>query len=180
MSHRLTLPVLMFAWLLCSVAHAADAPAPVALGDGAVHFTPPSAESWEPSKHATARILAYTTKKHDAIVAIELLPDDMVVDKETTGAIVKQLRGAHGQAKVVLQPTVESDERFALKIHERYEVGKGANIKVADVLHLYRYVGKRLVMATVNSVSDDPEAVKAAHADAQECLVSATGPVKGR
>ena len=83
--------------------------------------------------------------------------------------------------RLLLQPTVESDDRFALKIHERYEAGKGEKKQVADVLHLYRYVGRRLVEATVNSVAADADAVKAEHGDAEEALLSATGPgVKAR
>ena len=160
-----------------SLSWAADEKPPmVPLGDGKIQFTPPPSETWEPSQHNKPDILVYTAKKHDAIVAIQLVPDEMVIDQATTAALVKHLKGSHGNAKVLLQPTVVADERFALKIHERYEAGKAEKKQVADVLHLYRYVGRRLVEATVNSVADEAETVKAEHGDAEEALLSATGP----
>jgi hypothetical protein len=178
MSHRLIFAVPAITMILCAALRAADSPAPeapVPLGNGAVQFTPPSSETWEPSKHQTDKIVAYTTKKHDAMVKIELLPDDMVVDKSATDAILKAIRGSI-KSKILLEPTVESDDRFALKIHERYEVGKNDNKRVADVLHIYMYVGKHMMAVTVNSVATEPDAVKAAHKDAEDALLSATGP----
>lgn len=178
MSLRLLFAVPAITMIFCAALRAADAPAPeapVPLGKGAVQFTPPPSETWEPSKHQTDRAVAYTTKKHDAMVKIELLPDDMVVDKASTDAILKAIRGFI-KSKILLEPTVESDDRFALKIHERYEVGKDENKRIADVLHIYMYVGKHMMSVTVNSVATEPEAVEAAHKDAEDALLSATGP----
>ena len=143
-------------------------PAPITLGDLGLQFTPPPTDFWERTLHSTDRIIAFTTLKHDAIVAFELLPTDMVIDRPVTAAILKQLRGEHlkNKTKMFLDPVAESDERFALKVHERFEVGKDDKKKVSDQLHMYLYVGRQLLMATVNSVAGDPESVDAAHRQA--------------
>ena len=159
---------------------AEDAPAstPIALGDFGLTFTPPPTARWEPTQHSTNRIVAFTARSHDAIVAFELLPDDMVIDKPVTAAILKQLRGEHlkANAKMPLEPVAESDDRFTLKVHERFEVGKDDKKKVSDQLHIYLYVGKHLMMATVNSVAADAEIVKVEHQNAEDALLSATYP----
>jgi hypothetical protein len=74
---------------------------------------------------------------------------------------------------MLLEPTVESDDRFALLIHERYEVKDG---KVADQVHVYRYVGQRLAMATINAVCDDQADAEAYHKVGQDVLLSINGP----
>ncbi len=160
------------------LAVAEDAPAQVTLGNARLHFTPPPAANWERVEKSTDRLVAFTSVKHDAIVAFELLPDDMTINKAVTAAIIKQLRGEHqkSKAKMLLEPTAEADERFALKVHERYEVGKTDPKKVSDQLHMYLYVGKYLMMATVNSVADDPATVDATHREAEDALLSATAP----
>jgi hypothetical protein len=161
---------------------AADAvPAPVPLGDGKITFTPPPADSWDRSPQASKNVAAFTTKARDGVMAVEVLPSDMVIDQNTADAIQRQLRQSRqkAKAKMILQPTVEPDDRFALRIHERYEavdkngVGTG---KIADQLHLYRYVGQALLMGTVNTLSDDPEVVKTTQATGEDALLSATGP----
>jgi hypothetical protein len=161
---------------LGAMAMAADAPeAPASLGKDGVQYTPPPGEGWEATKHSSDKAVGYVTKKHDGIVALEMLPDDMVIDPK---AIVRQLHMAHvkAKAKELMEPVAETDERFALKVHERYEIGVGENKRIADQLHLYRYGGKHIFMATVNSISDDPEMVKAAHETAEDMLLSVTGP----
>jgi hypothetical protein len=157
-------------------AMAADAPEPPAnLGKDGVQYVPPPSELWEPTKHSTDKAVGYVTRTHDGIIALEMLPDEMIVDGKAT---VKQLHAAHAKAKVkvLLEPVVETDERFALKVHERYEIGIGENMKTADQLHIYRYGGKHIFMVTVNSIADDAAAVTAAHETAEDMLLSVTGP----
>ena len=43
---------------------------------------------------------------------------------------------------------IERDKRFAIVIHEKYKAGN----LTADELHLYKAVGPRVVMLTVNTV----------------------------
>ena len=178
MTGRLFLSVSLILILVALCSADESPPAPVTLGDFGLQFTPPPTDFWERTQHSTDRIVAFTTLKHDAIVAFELLPDDMVIDRPVTAAILKQLRGEHlkNKTKMFLDPVAESDERFALKVHERFEVGRDDKKKVSDQLHMYLYVGKHLLMATVNSVAGDPESVDAAHRQAEDALLSATAP----
>ena len=145
-----------------------------ALGNGLVTYTPPS--GWQPGK-TTPNVVSYITPAHDGILAIELLPVDMTMTHDAPNAIVKQLQATRAKSgsKVILAATIEPDDRFALKIHERYEVGrKDTSTKIADQIHFYRAIGSRFVMLTVNTVADDPETVKSTQKAAEDTLLSAT------
>jgi microcystin degradation protein MlrC len=104
----------------------------------------------------------------------------MSVDSNMAEALARSLKESHQKKKMkmLLEPTVEPDKRFMLKIHERYEApskpGEEPSGKTADSLHLYRNVGDTTLMATFYIVSEDQEAVKAAQATAEEALLSAT------
>ena len=50
------------------------------LAEGKFHLTPPPADTWEGIKQAKGDILAFITKKHDAVMAIQLLPGDMEIN----------------------------------------------------------------------------------------------------
>jgi hypothetical protein len=94
------------------------------------------------------------------------------------GAVVRALRDAHKKAdqKVLFGPKVEPDKRFALRVHEKYQAGD----KVADELHLYRTVGPRVVMVTVNAWVSDEAGAKPIHAAGEDLLVSANWIAKPR
>ena len=67
-----------------------NAPAgdPVPFGGGKFQFIPPPADTWEPTKQSGDRVMAYTNKSHDAVVALQVLPPDMVIDTQIAQAIV--------------------------------------------------------------------------------------------
>lgn len=185
-------PLTVVALAACSLAPAPHAAPPatqpaaatadnqVPLGDTKFRFTPPPADAWDPvEKTGASGVMAYTAKSHDAIIAVQLLPPDMVIDKDVTAALIKQLKDARqkGKSKFLLEPAAEPDARFALKIRERYEVKEGKN---SEQLHLYRYVGPRLAMVTVNSVAGDAETVAKQLKLGEETLLSVTGPAVKR
>ena len=70
---------------------------------------------------------------------------------------------------MVLEPKIEKDKRFAFIVHEKYKVGE----KVADQLHVYKSVGPRVLMLTVNSVADDADKTAAIHGAAEDMLAAA-------
>ena len=88
------------------------------------------------------------------------------------GAVVRSLRDAHKKAnqKILYGPKVEPDNRFALKVHERYQSGE----KVADELHIYRNVGPRVIMVTVNAWAADEAENKQIHKTGEDLAISAT------
>ena len=99
------------------------------------------------------------------------IPGNAVVDKGAAKAIVKQLHDNHVKAKdeIVLEPTLENDDRFAIRIHERYK-HKG---HVADELHLYKMVGPRPCMLTVNAQTEQEDEAKKVQVFGETTLLSA-------
>src|SRR5206468_11909227 len=83
-------------------------------------------------------------------MALQVLPADAEISPRFGAALVRQLRENHKKAnqKVTMPPKIESDKRFALRIHERYQDGE----KEYDELHLYRDLGPRVAMVTVNTI----------------------------
>jgi hypothetical protein len=165
-------------FIAARISPAADPPAnTLPLGDAGLRFVPPPDENWQVANDSSAKRPDYVARTHDGRMAMQMV-EDMVVNDAVTEALVKQLKSANqkAKAKVLMEPTVESDDRFTLKVHERVEVGTGDKKKVSDQLHLYRYTGKWMVMATINTIASDPEAVKAELAAGEDMLLSVTGP----
>jgi hypothetical protein len=167
-----------------ALAFAADspttAPAMIPLGNASgFQFTPPPPDGWDPIKQQSPTIASYISKKHNAVLALQVLPPRVVIDQNYGELVVKQLKGAHAQKKekMVMEPTIESDGRFALFVRERFEVGakagQTAEAKVAEQLHIYRNVGPRVVECTINTVADDADVIKSQQAAAEDALVSA-------
>jgi hypothetical protein len=158
------------------VVHSADQKAADAAGDsligGRLVYTPPPADGWARAKNVTSdEAAAYASRDEHGAIAIQVLPTDAEMMPQMGGAVIRALRDAHKKAnqKIIFGPKVEPDKRFALRVHEKYQSGD----RIADELHLYRTVGPRLVMVTVNAWVDDDTAAKPIHAAGEEVLVSA-------
>jgi hypothetical protein len=150
------------------------------------HFVPPPDDAWEPIKQQSPTISGFVSRKRDAVMALQLLPPRVVIDDKYGDLAIKQLKGEHQRkkAKVVMEPTIESDGRFALVVREKFEPpakpgqkqDDAQATKVAEQLHLYRNVGPRVVECTINTVAEDAETVKAEQAAAEDALLSVTPP----
>jgi len=118
-------------------------------------FTPP--EGWEVAKNATTPTrAAYVSKDRQAMMSIELLPASMKIEPSLAADMIKKMRQnrqANSQ-KYVDEPKVEKDEKYIIRIRERYQIKD----KVADQLHLYRAVGPRFLLVTVNSLAGEEKA----------------------
>ena len=140
------------------------------------HFPAPPEEQWSAVKpDPAADSITYINKAHDGAIQLVLLAKDASVDSNVAMnvaiAVVKQLKQQHAEQKtqMVMDPKIEKDKRFAIVIHEKYKVGD----KVADQLHIYKAVGPRVLMLTVNSTSDDPDNVAMTQKVAQDLLAAA-------
>ena len=153
---------------------------PIPLAGGKFEFVPPPSGTWDLADQTTDKAASFSTKDHEATLVIQVLPVNMSVDSNMADALAHSLKESHQKKKIkmMLEPTVEPDQRFMLKIHERYEVpskpGEGPSGKTADSLHLYRNVGNTTLMATFYIISEDADAVKAAQTIAEDALLSAT------
>lgn len=133
---------------------AAPAEGKVRLG-GVLDFTPP--DGWVLAKQASTPMRsAYVSPDKQAMISVELLPATMVIEAKLAPEMMtkmRQNRKANSQ-KFVQEPTAEKDDRFVIRIRERYEIKD----KIADQLHLYRAVGPRFLLVTINSLAGEEKA----------------------
>ena len=170
------IPMLLLACMALALVARAEPPATAkttaTMLGGKIEYTPP--EGWHQAE-ATAKpeeAAAYIANDHDGLMAIQALPSDAAISPDAAQAMVRQLRANHKKAgqEIVLDPKLEKDPRFAIRIHEQFKLKSG---KTADELHLYRKVGGRSVMVNAQSLSDDEEHIKGVHTTAEEVLMSA-------
>jgi hypothetical protein len=74
------------------------------------------------------------------------------------------------KVEVLDPPTVERDDRFLLRVHERFKEGD----TIVDVIHIYRGLGLNLVSLTSSTSSEEANQVKAVHAAGEMVLLSAS------
>ena len=88
------------------------------------------------------------------MLMVEVLPPDQRIGPEMAAPMVrklKQSRAASGE-KQTQDPAVEKDERFALRIRERFTARDGV---AGEQLHLYRAVGPRFVYVLCKTFGGD-------------------------
>lgn len=158
----------------------ASRPAPDSAGEtrsllgGEFHFRAP--EGWaESAKAARDDTAAYAWPHHDSMLAVQVLPADAKITAAAAGKIIQSLRATRQKNKeqIVKAPVVEKDPRFLLRIHEKFKTGENHE-KTAEQLHLYRRVGPRVVMVTVNTSADSADDVKAALTAGEDVAASAS------
>ena len=145
---------------------------PPSLLGGRIMFTPPPADKWKPADHpANDSTAAFVAENHEGAMALQVLPSDAQLSGQMAQAIVRQLRDNRRRAKqkMALEPKVERDPRFALRIHEKIE----EKDKIADQLHLYRDLGPRIVMLTVSALVTKDGDPKPVHKAGEDVLLSA-------
>lgn len=143
-----------------------------ALLQGKITYRPPPDDAWERAHNVSGETAAaYVSESRQGAIAIEVLPADARITPAMGPAIVRTLRQNHKNAghKVIMDPKVERDTRFALRVHEKYQQGDN----VADELHLYRDLGPRVVMVTANAMGKESNDAKAVHKAGEEVLLSA-------
>jgi hypothetical protein len=68
-----------------------------------------------------------------------------------------------------MEPRVEEDGRFVVRVHEQHKVGE----KIADQLCLYRPVAGRVAMVTIFTTQQSDDDVLAAHKAGEDLLIGA-------
>ena len=142
------------------------------LADGTIEFARPA--DWDEAKKNRSPLrAAWVSKDRKGMVLVEVWPDGEL--SETTGTkTVRKLRADRQKqtgVRVTMEPTVEKDPRFDLRIHEKYE--HTADGTVDDVLRLYRKVGGRVVTVTVWSKSPDDARDREIHQAGESAMLSA-------
>lgn len=151
-----------------------DGSKPVAIGPNVVQFNPPDGWLDSPVNRRPNREL-YFAPTRNALISVEVLPANAAADRDVAAAMVRTLKQNRKAAKqaFVQEPQIENDDRFAVRIREKYMDGN----KVADQLHLYRMVGKRVVLVTVKTVAEG-DAGAAHHTLAEAVALSAAAAGK--
>lgn len=159
--------------LLIVAAHAEDnKPATATLLDGKISYAIPSHWTTVKSSLPTDIAATYVAPDHDGVLLIEVLPEKAWIAPEAGPKLAAQFRASRKKAgeTIVLDPKVEKDSHFSIRIHEKYKNKQGA---VADELHLYKKIGDRAVSVTVQSFSEDEHHVDAIHKVGSDTLISA-------
>jgi len=159
--------------LLFAAAHAEDSkPAAATLLDGKISYVVPA--HWTAVKSSLPSDIAatYVAPDHDGVLLIEVLPEKAWIAPEAGPKLAAQFRASRKKAgeTIVLDPKVEKDSHFSIRIHEKYKNKQGA---VADELHLYKKIGDRPVSVTVQSFSEDEHHVETIHKVGSDTLISA-------
>ena len=138
------------------------------LASDAISYAPPEGKWIEAVKSKTPMRDSFVSESHDAMIAIEVLPPSMTITPDLAAAMIKKIREnrkANAQ-KFVMEPTVEKDERFIIRLHEKYQIKD----KIADQLHLYRQVGPRVVLVTINCLGGEDIAKGQQEVAEKSCL----------
>jgi hypothetical protein len=152
-------------------------PSEATLIGGHLHYSPPADDDWQKAENVNADDeAAYARRDHQGAIAIQVLPADAEMSPQMGPAVIRSLRDAHKKAdqKILFGPKIEPDKRFALKVHEKYQAGD----KVADELHIYRNIGPRVVMLTVNAWLTDEAGIKQIQEAGQAMLAGAKWSAK--
>lgn len=138
---------------------------------GRITYQPPSADSWERAHNIEGETAAaYVSESLQGAIAIQVLPEDARITPQMGPAIVRTLRQNHKNAgqKIIMDPKVERDSRFDMRVHEKYQQGD----KIADELHLYRDLGPRVAMVTASAMGQSKDA-KTIHKAGEQVILSA-------
>jgi hypothetical protein len=143
------------------------------LADGAVSFNRPA--DWEEAqKNRTPLRAAWVSPDRKGMILVEVWPEGQIA-ASTGPQTVRRLREDRKKqqgVKVIMEAAIEKDQRFAMRIHEKYQYT--ADGTVDDVLRLGRQVGGRVVVVTVWSKSPDDARDKEIHQAAEEVSLSVT------
>ena len=142
--------------------------------DGSIRYVPPPASAgWKLVGKSDDNLkAAYTTPDARGRIDITVTPQtrDVPEGQAQKMALIigKGIRDDADRAArtSLLQPRVEKDERFFLKIHDRHSGEHGIN----DRLQLYRVIGLNIVHVAVVALKDTPEEARPIHAAAEELL----------
>jgi hypothetical protein len=156
-----------------SKSEAAPATQPTAkesLADGAIEFARPA--DWTEVKGRRPLAAGFISPDRKGMITVEVWPQGDL--GPSTGAqtvkLLRETRRKQTNLQIVMEPKLEPDKRFPVRIHEQYKAGDATE----DVLRLYRQVGPKVVMVTVNSKSPDDARDRELHQTGEEVSLSAT------
>jgi hypothetical protein len=150
----------------------ASAPAVEPLLDGSIRYAPPPAPWTFIGKTEDNKKAVYAIEEGKGRIDITVNPQTRDVPpeyaKQMALIIGKGIRDDADRAgkTLLLQPRVEKDPRFFLKIHDRFSGEEG----IRDRLQIYRVMGLNIVHVAVVALKDTPEEAAPIHRTAEDVL----------
>ena len=150
--------------------------------DGSIRYAPPpAAGGWKLfAKSDDHRRATYVTEDGKGRLDINVTPQTRDVPDEYArqmaliiGKTVRENADRDGRT-ILLQPRVEKDERFFLKIHDRLSGATG----ISDRLQIYRVMGLNIVHVAAIALKDTPEEARPIH-EAGEALLEGMRLTRG-
>jgi hypothetical protein len=169
---------LLAAFVICcflttAFAQPTSAPATETLLKGDVVFTPP--DGWKvDGKAHDDKLAKLSLEENKAIMAISAIPQPQPLP-DSTGpkmgmALAKSVRdhAKAGDFELTMEPKLEKDDRFFLKLHHKFQKGTLSG----DEIQICRVMGLNLITVAVTSFYDSPEQSKKVFDDAEKMLLS--------
>ncbi|MDB5298110.1 MAG: hypothetical protein JWO31_4093, partial [Phycisphaerales bacterium] len=128
-------------------------------------------------KNRTPNRNVWVSADHSAMLSVEALPTDQVIKPELAPKMIllmKQNRAKSGD-KPTQDPAVEKDDRWVIRIRERFTAKDG---KPGEQLHLYRAVGARFLLVTCKTFGGDKMKDQFAAAEAASLSAAYVKPTK--
>ena len=139
------------------------------LADGAIEFSRPA--DWVEVKGRKPLAAGFISPDRKGMITVEVWPQGDL--GPNTGAqtvkVLREARKKQTNLQIMMEPKLEPDKRFPIRIHEQYKAGDTTD----DVLRLYRQVGPKVVMVTINSKSPDDARDRELHQTAEQVSLSA-------
>jgi hypothetical protein len=165
--HRAALPLLVVAFASSIYAQQpAPTSAPAAmLSKGEIAYTAP--DGWKSLGESTDdRRAGWQLGNDEALIVVQVAPQTQTISESLGPKLKAQVlqtlkaEAAKGNITPIVEPTVETDPPFLLKIHDVFR----AKEKYSDRMQFYRGVGRNIVTVVANSFSEDPQKAAAVHA----------------
>lgn len=138
-----------------------------------VLFTPPPGLTFQGNLNE-GRAASFSIGDTQALVSVLVTPQQQGLPRgfkdrlaQFVGKTIRE-EASQGQQDIVMPPRVEDDERFLLRVHDKFNTEE----RFGDRVHLYREVGLYLVSVTATAYTEDEAEAKRVHELGAEMLLS--------
>jgi hypothetical protein len=150
----------------------ATAPGAETLIQGQITYHPPA--EWKSlGKRPDDRSVGYSMGGDQAEIVITVAPQPAAIPRSLGPRLFEQVDKAiradaqRGNIEIVSQPASEADERFLLRVRDRYRT-RG---RFVDRVQLYQGVGKNLVSVVIRANTEDEQQARDVHAIGEQVML---------
>jgi hypothetical protein len=146
-----------------------------------VRFTPPPGLTFQGHLN-DGRAAGFSIGDTQALISVLVTPQEQALPRGFSDQLARFVRknildeAQQGQQDIVMQPRVEDDERFLLRVHDKFNTEE----RFGDRVHLYRAVGLYLVSVTATAFTEDEAEARRVHELGADLLLSVRLNLKPR